>query len=231
MTTGEELFDQIRSGVDITCDRFVLFLSNLPTLTIDSEQARSLFDLVASGASSITRDVFLSLLRLRYKCVKDIVLNRDMSSKSQIICRLFLDEVVEIVEGPVKDDVHNQVRVKVREVSDGNVGWVTMVGDQGPPLLVPGGNIFKCVKETSITDVYAIRESKTLRKLHKGEIVDVLHFASKDAQGLLRVRAKAKSDSVVGWISVCGNQGSIYLKLCETTEVGEDGAKVVALPQ
>ena len=44
------------------------------------------------------------------------------------------------------------------------------------------------------------------------------------------MKAKAKADSVVGWITVCGNQGSIYLKLFETTGIGEDGAKVVALP-
>jgi len=105
-------------------------------------------------------------------------------------------------------------RVKVQAVNDAAAGWATIAGNQGTPFLEPGGNLFTCVKDTHITDGLSITESKTVRKLIKGEVIEVLQFEKKDAQGIKRVKGKAKEDGAIGWMTVCGNQGTAFLEPC-----------------
>ena len=64
------------------------------------------------------------------------------------------------------------------------------------------------------TDTESITDSKTIRKLSKGEIIEVMEFAKKVVQGIKRVKGKAKEDGASGWITVCGNQGTTFLEPC-----------------
>jgi len=123
--------------------------------------------------------------------------------------------VLEAVEGPTKEEGAGVQRVKCQAVSDAALGWVTIAGNQGTPFLEPGGNIYTCVKETAFTDGLSVRDSKTIRKLMKGEIIEVLEFSKKDETvGVMRVKAKAKQDGVTGWVTLAGNQGTSYLEAC-----------------
>merc|ERR1712048_599642 len=126
-----------------------------------------------------------------------------------------MSEVVEVVEGPSKEEGVNVQRVKVQAVNDSALGWATIAGNQGTPFLEPGGNIMTCVKETTITDGFSITDSKTVRRLNIKEAVEILEFGKTDSStGIKRVRAKAKEDGVTGWITVCGNQGTSFLEPC-----------------
>eukprot|EP00928_Gymnodinium_smaydae_P033903 TRINITY_DN2414_c3_g1_i1.p1 TRINITY_DN2414_c3_g1~~TRINITY_DN2414_c3_g1_i1.p1 ORF type:complete len:2011 (-),score=734.13 TRINITY_DN2414_c3_g1_i1:159-5468(-) len=71
----------------------------------------------------------------------------------------------------------------------------------------------KCVKEIAITTTFEVKDSKTMRKLVVGELVEVLEKGKKDdAVGLTRVKCRALSDGLVGWSSVKGNQGTAFLE-------------------
>lgn len=71
----------------------------------------------------------------------------------------------------------------------------------------------KVAKDTVITSGQVIKESKTLRRLDIGEIVEILKGPiEEEAVKVKRVFAKAVSDDVEGWITICGNQGSQFLE-------------------
>jgi len=142
-------------------------------------------------------------------------MSEDVTIKSKTVRRLDVGEVLEAIEGPCKDDGVGVMRVKCKAVQDDAVGWVTIAGNQGTPFLEPGGNFYACVKETSLTDGLSIQDSKTVRKVAKGEVIEVLEFSKKDeALDVKRIKGRAKLDGATGWITVSGNQGTTYLELC-----------------
>ena len=212
--TSEQLFEHIGSGSDITSEKFAEFLKGLSGFTLEKDQDERLFQHIVEEAESIPKEMFLDLIRLYYKCVKATVLTEHIMIKSKTIRRLEMSEVLEVIEGPTKEEGVNVQRVKVQAVNDAAMGWATIAGNQGTPFLEPGGNLFTCVKETHITDTESITDSKTIRKLSKGEIIEVMEFAKKVDQGIKRVKGKAKEDGASGWITVCGNQGTTFLEPC-----------------
>ena len=212
--TSEQLFQHIGSGSDITSEKFAEFLKGLSGLTLEKDQDERLFQHIVEEAESIPKEMFLDLIRLYYKCVKATVLTEHIMIKSKTIRRLEMSEVLEVIEGPTKEEDVNVQRVKVQAVNDAAMGWATIAGNQGMLFLEPGGNLFTCVKETHITDTESITDSKTIRKLSKGEIIEVMEFAKKVVQGIKRVKGKAKEDGASGWITVCGNQGTTFLEPC-----------------
>ena len=85
-----------------------------------------------------------------------------MSIKSKTIRRLNVGETLECLEGPATQEGANVKRIKCLAVNDEATGWVTITSSQGIPFLLPGGNIFVCVKETVLSKNLPIRDSKTI---------------------------------------------------------------------
>lgn len=163
----------------------------------------------------MTKERFLELIKLYYKTVKATVFTEEVSIKSKIVRRLEVGEVMETIEGPVKDEVSGIDRVKCKIVTDGVSGWVTICGNQGTPYLVPGGNFYSCVKETLMTDGLSVADSKTVRRITKGEVIEVLEFPKKDSSlSMQRLKGKAKLDGAVGWITVASTAGQTFLEPC-----------------
>ena len=69
---------------------------------------------------------------------------------------------------------------------------------------------YQCCKEVvAITSSFDIGAGKTLRKLDKDELVEVLDSAKVDEKcGLARIKARALIDDKVGWLTLKGNQGT-----------------------
>eukprot|EP00747_Dinoflagellata_sp_TGD_P122779 gnl/TRDRNA2_/TRDRNA2_173682_c3_seq1.p1 gnl/TRDRNA2_/TRDRNA2_173682_c3~~gnl/TRDRNA2_/TRDRNA2_173682_c3_seq1.p1 ORF type:complete len:424 (+),score=144.99 gnl/TRDRNA2_/TRDRNA2_173682_c3_seq1:146-1273(+) len=212
--TAEQYFDGINGGEPITKDKFVSCAQGLPDMKITTEQAEKLFYQIASDdGGGIDKEKFLELIKLYFKCVKATPMTEDMGIKSKTVKRLEVGEVLECIEGPVKDEAVGVHRVKVLAMADGMSGWATIAGNQGTAFLEPGGNTFVCVKETVITDGLSVQDSKTLRRVSTGEKIEILEFHKKDPSvGVMRVRGKAESDGMSGWITVAGNQGTVFLQ-------------------
>merc|ERR1712151_1247310 len=72
---------------------------------------------------------------------------------------------------------------------------------------------FKVVKDTALTDKSDIKESSTLRKLEKGEILKILDGPIADEKfGVTRVFVQCVSDEKTGWATSKGNQGTPFLE-------------------
>jgi len=93
----------------------------------------------------------------------------------------------------------------------------------------------KVIKDTVITSELSVTESKTLRRLELGEVIEVLEPPTKEeGMEVLRGKCRAMTDDVEGWITFIGNQGNSFLEdggnlfkvvkeTILTTEFGLDG--------
>jgi len=213
--SGEELFANIGDGKPLTTELFAEFLKGLPNLELDAGQAEKLVEHIAGEAGNISKEQFLELIRLYYKCVKTTALNEDITIKSKQVRRLDVGEVVEFFEGPTLEDAAGVRRIRCRAVQDEAMGWATLAGNQGTPFLEPGGNFYSVVKETLLTDGLSVTDSKTIRRLAKGEVIEVLEFQKNDASvDVKRIKGKVKLDGATGWVTVASNQGAIFIEPC-----------------
>jgi len=213
--TGEQYFESVNGGNALDKDKFAAFVKELAGVELVDGQSDKLFDNISGEAGEITKDRFLELVRVYYKCVKATVMSEDINIKSKTVRRLELGEVLEALEGPTMEEGANVKRVRCQAMQDDAAGWVTLAGNQGTAFLEPGGNFYTCVKETLLTDGLSIGDSKTIRRIAKGEVVEVLEFQKKDAEAdLRRIKGKAKLDGAVGWITLSSNSGTAFMEPC-----------------
>jgi len=214
--SGEEFFAHIKGEEStLTCSKFAEFVKSLPEIKLEDGRAEKLFRHIAgSDAEELSQEKLLELVRLFYKVIKKAVLTETMSIKSKTLRRLEVGEVLEVLEGPKKDDAAGVMRVRCREVNDSVIGWVTVAGNQGTIFLEPGGNVYQCIKETVMTDVLSVSDGKKIKSIAKGDIIEVVEF-SKDSQcDVSRIKGKVKNDGTTGWVSISGNQGTPILEPC-----------------
>jgi len=212
--TGEQFFDGVNGGSALSKAKFAEFLQGLAGFEMQEGDADKLFENIAGDAGDVTKERFLELVRVYYKCVKATVMSEEISIKSKTIRRLELGEVLEALEGPTKEEASGVERVRCQSTQDDAIGWVTLAGNQGTAFLEPGGNFYQCVKETLLTDGLSVQDSKTIRRITKGEVIEVLEFQKKDASDVKRIKGKAKADGAIGWITLQSNQGTAFLEPC-----------------
>jgi len=71
----------------------------------------------------------------------------------------------------------------------------------------------KVLESTVITAELSIKDSKVVRRLKVGELVEVSEGPSKEPSvGLMRVKCTALKDGAEGWVTVAGNHGTTYLQ-------------------
>lgn len=163
----------------------------------------------------VTRADFERLVRVYYKVVKEIVLSDNLAiEQSQQIRRMETGEVLEVFRGPVVDPSVGVHRVHGKALKDGTVGWVTVAGNQGITFLVPGGSVFKVLAAAPLSAELKEDGQSCVRMLTEGEVLEVLGWSrtSRSAVGVTRIKARAALDRAVGWVTVVGNDGSVYLE-------------------
>jgi len=215
--SGEDLFTHVvGDGSVLDKEKWIAFLGGLPDMNLSTEQVDKLFSHVAGEENAdLSQEAFVHMLRAYFKCINRTVMNEELSIKSKQVKRLDVGEILEALEGPSKDDGAGVIRYRCQSMTDKAMGWVTVAGNQGTSFLEPGGNLMTCVKETIVTDDLSVQDSNTLRRVVKGEVVELIEFPKKDeGSGVSRIRGKMKLDGVTGWISVSSNQGSPFLEPC-----------------
>lgn len=74
-------------------------------------------------------------------------------------------------------------------------------------------SLYRCSAVVSMTETITVKGAKTIRKLQKGEVVEALSVPEKEETlGLKRVKAKAEKDGLEGFITLAGNQGTVFLE-------------------
>jgi hypothetical protein len=228
-----EAFAKKKDKIDAAAFAKFFKSAECPKIKEDSEElveapseedlGRLFTTLLDEDEESLSKDQFLTLVRVYMKVAKDTVISDGISIKdAKPLRRLEVGEVVEVIEGPIKEDTTELMRVHAKVMKDDIDGWITLAGSQGTKYLEDGGSVFKVVKETIMTNEFELdgdmKETQKLkdatRKLKDGELVDVKQWPKKeDKSGLMRMKCKTKSDGRVGWVTTVGNSGIVFLEV------------------
>eukprot|EP00930_Biecheleria_cincta_P038481 TRINITY_DN26427_c0_g1_i1.p1 TRINITY_DN26427_c0_g1~~TRINITY_DN26427_c0_g1_i1.p1 ORF type:complete len:943 (-),score=255.05 TRINITY_DN26427_c0_g1_i1:360-3188(-) len=228
--TSDALFEEIASPGDAEArvvqesDLLKFFAGQQPekgdaTEVPAPDDLRRIFSLWdEAGEGALSRERFAELLRKFMKVMKKTVLTDGVSIKeSKVVRKLGEKEVLEVFGAPVAEAEVEVMRIKARAMDDGAEGWVTISGNQGTTYLQDGGGVFKVVKETLLTESFELEATSkdvTERKLKVGELVEVKTWMKKQEEtGLVRMRCRAILDGSVGWATVVGNQGAVFLEV------------------
>jgi len=112
------------------------------------------------------------------------------------------------------ESVEGEARLKASQLELGLHGYKAGVTRLG--LLAMLQEYKRCVKDIALTTAFEVKTSGTIRKLEKGELLEVLGGVSKDETvGLERVRCRALQDRAEGWVTVKGNQGTLFIENAE----------------
>ena len=71
---------------------------------------------------------------------------------------------------------------------------------------------YACLKTVSMTDTFEIAEGKTSTKIEPGEVLEQLGSPVADQGGMLRMECSVASTGKMGFITLKGNQGTLYLE-------------------
>jgi len=208
--------DKDGDGV-ISQAEFLALFGRLEGCELSHEKLTKLFaHFDQKGSGSMSKESFLKLVRVFYHVVSETVMTTEMSIKEgRTIRRLEQGEVIEIQEGPAKDDGLDVTRIKGRAMRDDSVGWATLVGNNGNVFLEEGGPDFVVVLETALTAGFALSGSETLRLLREGTVLEVLEWDKREEQsGSVRLRVRVKGEAgVEGWVTKVSSDGTIVLKV------------------
>merc|ERR1712039_643807 len=90
----------------------------------------------AIGKYGITLDGFLNYVVVYYKVVKTIAFTDIMEIQTcKTLKKACIGDVLEMLEGPVKDDTSGIVRIRAKALKGDAEGWVTLSGNQGGDFL------------------------------------------------------------------------------------------------
>lgn len=153
----------------------------------------------------ISKEMIMRMVRVCYKVVKETTMTDDLSiSDGKPIRALAVNEVVEVISGPVKEGTVEVRRIQAKAMKDGKEGWITMAGNAGTVYLQEGGKYYKVVKETYLTNAMEPSEEvpEGSRKLREGEVLEVFEWPQKhEESGHFRMKAQVRVDGSVGWLT------------------------------
>jgi len=182
---------------------------------LSAEQLERLFSFTTK--EPLSKDAFLRFASAHYYVVKEIAMTAEEAmTGAKPVRKLQVDEVIEVKEGPNKDD-KGITRLRGRAVKDGAEGWVSLVGNSGSVFLEECSAVCKVLQETKLTSSCAPAEEEgnaTLRSLSAGDKLEVLEWDTKhDGSGLAFVRARMQDDGgQEGWVARVGQDGAPLMR-------------------
>lgn len=231
----QDLFGMVTTNDGISEGDFIAFAKKCEDLKeVEEEKLKKVFKFMAGGADCLDKETFNCAFRVFYKLVKQTVLTDNISiNSSKILRRLEVAEVMEVLEGPKLEKVKNAednkeddkesstesqpVRVRALILKDNLDGWVTVAGNQGTVFLEHGGNVYKVKIQNNLTEGLDA-ESKCIKKLNPGALIEVMQMATKDEKsGDMRVKGMVKGDGAVGYFRrlTLKTQRSIWRLQCD----------------
>jgi len=195
-------------------------------IELDSDKLDEVFSkLCDEGESSLSKAVFFRSVQQFLKVIKETALTDVFPvTTSKPMRKLDAREVVEVLEGPIRDAKTKVTRVKCKALRDNVEGWATISSNLGTVFLREGKPSFKVVKETILTEEFQLEAEEKKegeeekkeegKKLKLGEVLTVIEWPRKEEKsGLVRMKAKVKSDGSTGWVTTMGNQGTVFAEM------------------
>jgi len=134
--------------------------------------------------------------------------------KSEIVRTIRADEVLELLEGPQQEKVPPELLLHVKASSDGATGWLTLRDATGRQAASPAQGFYVCKSTIAMTSTLELKNTKAVRKVAVGEVLELVDGGGKDAGAgdLSRLRFRAVSDGTEGWVTLVGKQGTVFVE-------------------
>jgi len=194
--------------------------SLIETVEISQEELKRVFKNLSDQATSlVSKEDFFPFVKKYMKVVQATAMTNEAEIGSGKPARkLEAGEVVEVIEGPIKDLATKVSRIRCKALKDDLEGWLSIAGNQGTVFLEEKAHgLYKVLKKTVVTDSFEMNgednsdESKIVKM---GSIVEVREEAKKDeASGLTRMKGRVRSqDHLVGWMTTIDKEGKVFAR-------------------
>jgi len=141
---------------------------------------------------------------------------QSFDTDASVVREMQQDEVLELLEGPRPLQGPSEQALHAVASKDGKVGWVTLQDTAGNTFASPSKNLYMCKSTIAMTDNFDIKNCKVLRKVDVGEALEVISGQEEDGGDISRKRFKSVRDGKEGWVTLKGNQGTIYVELSDS---------------
>jgi len=149
------------------------------------------------------------------KCVSEAPLHEGFADGSKEVRKLEVDEVLELLEGPREETTKAELLLRGNACKDGAVGWITLRDAAGGTSASSSKDHFVCRSTIAMTDNFDIRECKVVRKVDVGETLQVIRDkGEKEDENIeiTRLQFKSLRDDKQGWVTLKGNQGTVFME-------------------
>uniref|UniRef100_A0A7S2QKR4 EF-hand domain-containing protein n=1 Tax=Zooxanthella nutricula TaxID=1333877 RepID=A0A7S2QKR4_9DINO len=131
--------------------------------------------------------------------------NFPSASSGEEVRKLAKGEAMQVLEGPKEESFTPEVRVKVKALTDGAVGWITQKKD----VVKPWTPYYTCKVKAQLQESLAVEGATAVREIQVGERLELVEGPAHDGK-VLRVKARADKDGAVGWVTVKDSEGKRY---------------------
>lgn len=210
----EALFKELAKGDRIEEAVFCKRLQSLEGLELTSEQALLVCRRIEAGG--ICKRKFLNFLQKYFSVVKAIAMTDEFDiNKAKTIRKAEVDEIVEVLEGPRKDEKLGLTRIRCRSLVDSLEGWVTVQGNQGTPFLKEVEKPYYVCNAEVPLDGDSSGNSRTLKP---DEVLELLEGPRTQAVArTVRIRVTTGPEKVSGWLTVKDKHGTVFAQADQKT--------------
>lgn len=220
--TSDELFVSIAKGDTMEIAALDKYLSKLGCKS-------PCLELICKGLGTpLSKDLFQNLVQVNYRCVKRCLLTDQMEVPDcKKLRTIEPEEIVTILEAHVTDPETGVTRIRAKACNDDMEGWMPIVGNCGSEYFKLRGPWYKVVRDTVFTDDFSMTNVKVIRRLKVGDKLRCLQYPKiEDKSGLLRMQAVSLDENkTTGWVTIKGNQGSMYVVDCDLEPEKKDEDK------
>lgn len=126
------------------------------------------------------------------------------------------DEVLELVEGPREEVLEPEMLLRISASKDGVIGWMTLRDKNGVAANL-STTFYVCKSTIAMTDEFDIKSCNVIRKVDIGETLELIGKQTEQTDAdITRLRLKAVRDGKEGWVTLQGNQGTIFVELSKS---------------
>jgi len=116
-------------------------------------------------------------------------------------------EAMQVLEGPKEEAYATETRVKVKALSDGAVGWMTMK----KATVKPWTPYYKCKAAAPLHDTIAVEGATVVREIEVAEVFELLEGPTAEGD-VLRMKGRAEKDGAVGWVTIKDGAGKRFFE-------------------
>mmetsp|Transcript_93948 Transcript_93948/g.289726 ORF Transcript_93948/g.289726 Transcript_93948/m.289726 type:complete len:1988 (+) Transcript_93948:65-6028(+) len=135
--------------------------------------------------------------------------------ESKVVRPLQRDEVLELLEGPREEVSSSEVHLKMTACKDASAGWLTLRDLAGTTFASTSPKVYVCRSTIAMTDVFDIASCKVVRKVDIGEALVVVEGQQEQSdaeKSIKRLKFRGTKDDREGWVTLQGNQGTVYVE-------------------